>query len=235
MTLVVTVLFTKDAGDPATGLTLADIDITLRSRLKADGTMANVWATQNPTEEIGGGLYSRALTGEDEATYDYFGFANYTGATTLDSDYSLYGGGPGLAAAIAADAVWNELSTGHVSAGKAGEQLWTDVDAVLAVADNLPDSGALNDLAAILADTGTTGVVIATATAQAIADEVLKRGVSNVEDSADATSLAALVLAAFESVIAGSVWTIYKTDHATTFATRTVTTDTNAKPIVEVT
>ena len=41
-----------------------------------------------------------------------------------------------------ADAVWDELSTGHVSAGKAGQQLWTDVDA-------------------ILDDTGNAGVVIA--------------------------------------------------------------------------
>ena len=44
--------------------------------------------------------------------------------------------------AEAADAVWDELSTGHVSAGKAGQQLWTDVDA-------------------ILDDTGNAGVVIA--------------------------------------------------------------------------
>ena len=29
------------------------------------------------------------------------------------------------------DAVWNETSTGHVDAGKAGQQLWTDVDAIL--------------------------------------------------------------------------------------------------------
>ena len=68
-----------------------------------------------------------------------------------------------------------------------------------------------------------------------IADAVLIRGVSNVEDTADATSLAALVLAAFESVISGTTWTIYKTDHSTTFTTRTVTTDSSAAPIVEVT
>ena len=69
----------------------------------------------------------------------------------------------------------------------------------------------------------------------ALADAVLERGMSNVEDSADATSLAALVLAAFESVISGVTWTIYKTDHATTFTTRTVTLDSAASPIVEVT
>lgn len=91
-------------------------------------------------------------------------------------------------------------------------------------------------LDAILADTGTDGVVIATATAQAIADEILIRGVSNVEDSADAASLAAMILAAFESVISeAGTWTIYKTDHSTTFTTRTVTRDASTNPIVEVT
>jgi hypothetical protein len=34
-------------------------------------------------------------------------------------------------AATIADAVWDETSTGHVSAGKAGTQLWTNVDAIL--------------------------------------------------------------------------------------------------------
>jgi len=36
------------------------------------------------------------------------------------------------AVAEIADAVWDEASTGHTDAGKAGQQLWTDLDAVLA-------------------------------------------------------------------------------------------------------
>jgi len=214
-------------------------------------------------------------------------FGGYLDDVLDDTDELVTDDVPGLiaglndpTAATVADAVWDEASAGHVSAGKAGEQLWTDIDgvkamtdnlpdsgalndlatiltdtdelqadwtdggrldllldAVKAVTDNLPDSGALNDLAAILADTGTAGVVIATATAQAIANDVLKRGVGNVDDTADATSLAALVLAAFDSVIdeATSTWTIYKTDHETTFTTRTVTTDPDAEGIIEVT
>jgi len=35
-------------------------------------------------------------------------------------------------AASVADAVWDEAATGHTDAGKAGQQLWTDVDAILA-------------------------------------------------------------------------------------------------------
>jgi hypothetical protein len=46
-------------------------------------------------------------------------------------------------AATIADAVWDEASTGHTDAGKAGAQVWTDIDA-------------------ILADTGTDGVIVAT-------------------------------------------------------------------------
>jgi hypothetical protein len=72
-------------------------------------------------------------------------------------------------------------------------------------------------------------------TTKAVADETLSRGVANVEDSADGTSLAEQLLAAFESVLAGGTWTIYKTDHSTPFSTRTVTRDANAQPIVEVT
>lgn len=87
---------------------------------------------------------------------------------------------------------------------------------------------------AILLDTGTDGVAISQAIQQAIADEILKRGIVNVEDTADATSLAALVLAAFESVIVGALWTIYKTDHSTTFTTKPIVTSPAADPITEV-
>lgn len=40
-------------------------------------------------------------------------------------------------AAENADAVWDEAATGHTDAGKAGEQLWTDVDAILADTNEL--------------------------------------------------------------------------------------------------
>jgi len=40
-------------------------------------------------------------------------------------------------AAENADAVWDEASTGHTDAGKAGQQMWTDVDAILADTNEL--------------------------------------------------------------------------------------------------
>jgi len=102
----------------------------------------------------------------------------------------------------------------------------TEIAAILAAVDT--------EVAAILADTGTDGVVISTATAQAIADEILKRSMSNVEATAGDHTLAALVLAVLESVLSGTTWTIKKTDGSTTFLTKTVTTNAAALPVVEV-
>lgn len=45
-----------------------------------------------------------------------------------------------VTAAVIADAVWNELATGHTDAGKAGQQLWTDVDAILVDTNSLNDT-----------------------------------------------------------------------------------------------
>lgn len=116
-----------------------------------------------------------------------------------------------------------------------GSPTANSINARIAAVDDLTQPGGSGDLAAILADTGTDGVAIATATAQAIADEILKRGVGNVEDTADAHSLAAIVLAVLESAISGTTWTIKKVDGSTTFTTKTVTTDAAADPVTGVT
>jgi len=120
-----------------------------------------------------------------------------------------------IAASDIADAVWDETSAGHTDAGKAGLQMWTDVDA-------------------ILSDTGTDGVVLSTATQQSIADETLKRDVSNVESSACDHSLTTIVLATLESSTAASVWTIKQTDGSTTYQTKTLTLDGSASAITGV-
>ncbi|MCP5018925.1 MAG: hypothetical protein GY938_27155 [Ketobacter sp.] len=112
------------------------------------------------------------------------------------------------------------------------------VDAILVdTGTTLPASIATIDtnVDAILVDTGTVGVVISTATAQAIADEILKRGVSNVEGTADKHSLTSIVLASLESSLSGTTWTIKQTDGSTTFTTKTVTVDASADPITAVT
>lgn len=104
------------------------------------------------------------------------------------------------------------------------------VDTVDAVADLIKV-----DTTAILDDTGTSGVTISTAQAQAIADEVLKRSVGNVEGATlDEHSLATIVLAILESSRSDTVWTIKRTDGTTTQTTKTLTLDQNANPVTGV-
>ena len=104
------------------------------------------------------------------------------------------------------------------------------VDTVDAVADLIKV-----DTTAILDDTGTSGVAISTAQAQAIADEILKRSVGNVEGATlDEHSLATVVLAILESQRVGASWTIYRTDGTTAQATKTLTLDASAQPVTRV-
>jgi len=85
----------------------------------------------------------------------------------------------------------------------------------------------------VLNDTS-TGVAISTAQAQALADEVLKRSVSNVESGAAEHTLATIVLAILESSRAAEVWTIKRTDGLTTHKSKVLTLDDTAKPVVGV-
>ena len=62
------------------------------------------------------------------------------------------GGAPPTAAAIA-DAVWDEASAGHTDAGKAGEQQWTDIDAILADTNELQTDDVPALIAAVQSDT----------------------------------------------------------------------------------
>lgn len=105
----------------------------------------------------------------------------------------------------------------------------TKVDTVDTVVDSVKV-----DTAAILADTGTDGVVISTAQAQSIADEILKRSVATGEATAAEHSLATIVLAILESSRSTTTWTIKRTDGTTTHATKTLSLDQNADPVIGV-
>lgn len=87
--LLVTALFTKNSGDPATGLTLTDIDLYLYARNKSTAAVSTIWSGENPSEELGGGVYAKSYASEDHDTYSYTAYGHYTGGETLDSDYSL--------------------------------------------------------------------------------------------------------------------------------------------------
>jgi len=135
------------------------------------------------------------------------------------------------------------LATVDTNVDSVLEDTGTTLPATLATTDGKIDTVDAN-VDAILTDTGTAGVVLAddaitaakitAAAEQEIADEILKRGVSNVENAADAHSLACIVLAVLESSLSGATWTIKKTG-GTTFTTKTVTTDASADPITGVT
>ncbi len=101
--MLVAALFTQNDGQPATGLTLSDIALYLYSRKKADGTAATVWNGVNPTEEVGGGIYTKDYAAAQQTVYDYYGYAQYSGAETLDSNYSVM---VNSSAEVAAADVW---------------------------------------------------------------------------------------------------------------------------------
>ena len=86
--LIATAFFTRNTGDVATGLALADIDFYLTRQVLLTGVDSVVWdGTQNPTEEIDNvGAYSRILATADFSIYAYYLRATYTGVVALDQD-----------------------------------------------------------------------------------------------------------------------------------------------------
>lgn len=90
-TIVVAAQFTEGGGQPATGLTLADIDLYLTRVENATGLDTVVWdGSQHPTSEVDNcGAYTRLYENADLDQYTYFVVAAYTGATALDTDYTM--------------------------------------------------------------------------------------------------------------------------------------------------
>jgi hypothetical protein len=116
-----------------------------------------------------------------------------------------------------------------------GAPAGVSVSADIADVPTVAEMNARTLVAADYFDPSTDTVDLSLAVKQAIADEMLKRGASNAEATAEAGSLTELLLAAFESDIVGAAWTIYKSNHVDVFNTRTVTSDASAEPIVGVT
>jgi hypothetical protein len=113
----------KALGDAATGAShiTADYGSTEKSAIDLldDAThgvsdLATAIADLPTNAELG-----TALAGADDATLAAIAALNNPSAAGI------------------ADAVWDEAATGHVDAGKAGQQLWTDLDAILADTDEL--------------------------------------------------------------------------------------------------
>lgn len=81
--------FTKNKA-PVTGLTLAQIDLYLKSINKSTGVVTNIWNPQNPSTEIGGdGRYFKIYASADFEINDYVARFVFTGTATLVD--SIYG------------------------------------------------------------------------------------------------------------------------------------------------
>jgi len=91
MSITVVAFFTQSSGSPATGLTLTDINLYLTAIAKSDGAQTVIWdGTQNPTAEVASlGLYFKSYASPNLTLYDYAGGAHYTGATALDSNWTM--------------------------------------------------------------------------------------------------------------------------------------------------
>lgn len=211
-------------GDPADASDIATSFTTVNSLLTTiddflDTEVAAIKAkTDSLTFTVAGQVDANTLRIEGVDATDQIRDAILTDATRF--------AGASIAAILAA--VDPEVATLITNVATILAAVDTEVAAIKAKTDNLPADPAdeSNILAAIAA--------ISMPTAIAIADAVLKRGVSNTEATADFASLTELILAAFESSVSSTTWTVRKTG-GTTFNTRTLTLDATALPIAGVT
>jgi hypothetical protein len=82
-----------------------------------------------------------------ESTADWDDFVNTTDSLQAlrdrgDASWTTGGGGSAPTAAAIADAVWDEATSGHTSSGTFGEQVKTDIDAILLDTAEIGSAGA---------------------------------------------------------------------------------------------
>lgn len=89
--LTVRVALTKSGGQPATGLTLAEINLYLTAQNRVTGAATVVWdGSQHPTVEMTNvGAYVAIYANADLDTYNYHAAAAYVGAEVLDLDWVM--------------------------------------------------------------------------------------------------------------------------------------------------
>ena len=126
-----------------TGLDPAVEEVQLVNYDPEDGVRLGLTALPNAAADDAGGLPISDAGGLDMDSLSTLTEAQVNAqCDTALSDYGANTTTPPTAASIA-DAVWDEASTGHTDAGKAGAQMWTDVDAILAdTADLQANQGA---------------------------------------------------------------------------------------------
>lgn len=217
------------------GSTVADASVTL-----SDTTGS--WQVFNLAASYTGAVASFAtirVTAKTTTAAAYVYFDDfYNGTNVLTALDAWYQGKPTpVMTDLLGDpaSVWAILTSTQTTEGTMGKLMVDYLDA--SVADVEADTQNIQSRlpAALVSGRMDSNVqAIATAVAQSIADEVLKRSVTNTQDSGDINNLTELILAAFESSISSTTWTIRKTG-GTTFNTRTVTLDAAALPVAGVT
>jgi hypothetical protein len=133
------------------------LDLILDARASQTTADAIETDTQDIQSRLPAALVTGRMSSDAVAISGSTAAADSVEANIGNLDASIAGLNDPTAATIA-DAVWDEAATGHTEAGKAGEQLWTDVDAILADTNELQTdwvNGGRLDLIidAILADT----------------------------------------------------------------------------------
>lgn len=241
-TAVRSVCFTVDFGVPANEQVLvkvkspngADTDVDVTAYLYDVGTV-------QPT--IRGNTLDVSATGE--AGLDFNNVKDATVAHTLTNitvpnvteAYLGNGAHGGVAATLTLSGYSNFKATGfstldaagvRAAVGLASANLDTQLSGLSTYVNCLPET---------LDGSTFTNMPAGTLTSDernSVADAVLQRDVDNIEASANEHTLCTIILAALESSVSGTTWTIKRTDGSTTHATKTITSDEDANPITGV-
>jgi len=159
----------------------------------ASGAIDAAALATDAANEIGTAVWATAARTLTAAT----NITSTGGTITLDgSGYVTYSNAAPPTAAAIADAVWDETSTGHTDTGKAGAKIWTDIPA-------------------ILDDTGTSGVVVASINNNAITAAAIATGAIDADALASdaVTEIWSGSTAPSASAIADAVWDEARADH----------------------
>ena len=142
----------------------AEVESEVAEALVAIGLDHLVSASVAGSDVVDNSIVAKLVS--KESTADWDDFVNTTDSLQAvrdrgDAAWTTGGGGSAPTAAAVADAVWDEATSGHTTSGTFGEQVKTDIDAILLdtgttldgkldTIDNFLDT----EIALILADTG---------------------------------------------------------------------------------
>ena len=187
------------------------LTLSAAATYRLNGCYSGIAGSATPTIDFGAAVGNTALN-----MRHYSGGVEITNKDGTGTDtMSLEGNGQLVVAASSGGAI--SLRGNFRVTNTGGATITTDDDTT--------------DINAILADTGTDGVVLSTATQQSIADELLNRDMSAVSDTTARSPLNALRLLRNKYSVSGTTLTVTKEDDSTEAWTSTLTTDATADPV----